>query len=230
MRETKTVLHRFDSSAFDEELGFLDAMSGKGWQMTRMRAFTQEYIWDDSAIYRYAIDYQDSLSSYDFSRYREEFEDHGWSFAANRGDWYVFRRPYDPALPEEEYLLYTDVPSFRDMKSRASLAVNITGLLYLPIVLRYFSSLYPSPDVLLDILVLRRHRPAAAVPEDPPRFGAVSLPSVEVLHPPGFADVRAEHRIPPLRYGSAYERFGDRRTERTIHPEDAGLFRLGPSG
>ena len=162
MKETKTVLHRFDFSSFDEELGFLNEMSEKGWQLARMRIFTQEYVRDDRAAYRYAIDFQQSLSAYDFSQYREEFEDRGWAYVTNRGGWYVFRRPYDPALPEEAYLLYSDEPSFRDMKTRVGFAVDLVFLMYLPSMLRCFvlSYLILMAFCLLFFVdsIARRHR------------------------------------------------------------------------
>lgn len=117
MSETKTILHRFDCSAFDEELGFLDAMSEKGWQLADMRVFTQKYTRDDSVIYRYAIDYQKQPSKDEFRHYLAEYEDLGWIHVTKRGDWHVFRKAYDPSLPEAEYLLYSDEPSFRQMKN-----------------------------------------------------------------------------------------------------------------
>ena len=133
MKTTKTVFHIFDASAFDEELGFLNEMSEKGWQLSDMdmRWFSQKYVWDDSVVYRYAIDYQD-LSVGEFKQYRAEFEDQGWSFVTHRGSWFFFRKPYDPALPEEEYLIYTDEPSFRDMKRSINMAVNTVGIMCLP--------------------------------------------------------------------------------------------------
>ena len=133
MKETKTVCHIFDASAFDEELGFLNEMSEKGWQLSDMdmRWFSQKYVWDDSVVYRYAIDYQD-LSVGEFKQYRAEFEDQGWSFVTHRGSWYFFRKPYDPGLLEDEYLIYTDDHSFRDMKRSINMAVNIFGIMYLP--------------------------------------------------------------------------------------------------
>lgn len=133
MKTTKTVFHIFDASAFDEELGFLNEMSEKGWQLSDMdmRWFSQKYVWDDSIVYRYAIDYQD-LSAGEFKQYRAEFEDQGWSFVTHRGSWYFFRKPYDPALPENEYLIYTDDHSFRDMKRTINSAVNISGIMFLP--------------------------------------------------------------------------------------------------
>jgi len=149
MKTTKTVFHIFDASAFDEELGFLNEMSEKGWQLKDMSLLSQKYVWDDSVVYRYAIDYQHDLSMGEFKHYRVEFEDQGWEFVSNRGSWYVFRKPYDPALPESEYLIYTDEPSFRDMKRSVALRVNITGLFMLP-----FCVSTPSVSSFLDAAAL----------------------------------------------------------------------------
>ena len=97
MKTTKTVFHIFDASAFDEELGFLNEMSEKGWQLSDMdmRWFSQKYVWDDSVVYRYAIDYQD-LSVGEFKQYRAEFEDQGWSFVTHRGSWFFSVSPMIP--------------------------------------------------------------------------------------------------------------------------------------
>ena len=136
MKTTKTVFHIFDASAFDEELGLLNEMSEKGWQLADadMRWFSQKYVRDGSVVYRYAIDYQD-LSVGEFSRYRAEFADQGWTFVTHRGNWYYFRKPADPALSEDEYLLYTDEPSFRDMKRSVNLKVNLSVIFLLPSLL-----------------------------------------------------------------------------------------------
>lgn len=132
MKTEKKLFHSFDASAFDEELGLLNEMSEKGWQLSAMGLITQKYVWDDSAVYRYAIDHQDELSAGEFKQYRAEFEDQGWAYVTKNGGWYVFRRLYDPALPEDEYLIYSDEPSFRDMKRTVSDGVNILGLAGLP--------------------------------------------------------------------------------------------------
>lgn len=88
----KTVFHCFDEAAFDEELGYLNAMSEQGWQLARMRVYTQEYILDDSVIYRYAIDYQKQQPKDEFRYYLAEYEDLGWTHVTKRGDWHVFRK------------------------------------------------------------------------------------------------------------------------------------------
>jgi len=142
MKNEKNVWHHFDESAFDEELGFLNAMSEKGWQLAGMRVFTQRFVHDDSIVYRYAIDHQFDLSAGEFSQYSAEYEDQGWAYVAKCGNWFVFRRPYDSELPEEEYLLYTDEPSFRDMKSRVNFAVNLAILSILPHMLIHFVLAY----------------------------------------------------------------------------------------
>lgn len=138
MKTEKTLWHRFDECGFDEELGLLDAMSEQGWQLADMRVFTQKYVFDDSTVYRYAIDHQKKLSKTEFEQYRAEFGDQSWDYVTRYGDWYVFRKPYDPTLPEEDYLLYTDEPSFRDMKNAA-----VAGFSFLCLVqfLRYLTEM-----------------------------------------------------------------------------------------
>ena len=162
MKTEKIVWHLFDPSAFDEELGLLNAMSEKGWQLADMCAFTQKYVWDDGTVYRYAIDLQESLSVSEFTQYRVEFEEQGWAYVTKHGSWYVFRRPYDTALPEESYLLYTDEPSFRDMKRGVGPGLSLFGLIWLPAVISRLSlyTILPMVVWLLHIVdyAFRRRR------------------------------------------------------------------------
>ncbi|MGM9614666.1 MAG: DUF2812 domain-containing protein [Oscillospiraceae bacterium] len=137
MKTGKTLWHSFNISAFDEELGLLNEMSERGWQLQDMRMFYQKYVRDDSVVYRYAIDCPPELSAFEFNQYRTEFADQGWTYVPTHGrtGLYVFRKPYDPSLPEAEYLLYTDEFSFQDMKSRLTAGINLFGIIWLPEIL-----------------------------------------------------------------------------------------------
>lgn len=116
MKTTKTVWHALDPAAFDEELGKFNEMSRQGWQLAELRMSYQKYRRDERAVYRYAIDFQEDMSRYETERYRTEFGEQGWEYVTGRGDWHIFRKRYDPALPETAYRIYTDEPSFREMK------------------------------------------------------------------------------------------------------------------
>ncbi len=129
MRTKKTTLHVFDPATFDEELFRLNVLSEEGWQLTEYHSLYQKFRRDDSVVYRYALDCQGSLSVHDFRRYREEYAAQGWEFVSQfRECWYVFRKPLDLSLPEEEYLIYTDEPSFQAMKRTVPLSLSTAFL------------------------------------------------------------------------------------------------------
>lgn len=129
MKSRKTILWNFDRSGLDEELWHLNEMSRKGWQLTRLRSFHQKFQWDDSVVYRYAMDYQPGeMSVAEFVQYRTGFEDDGWKYVCSMGYWYIFRKPYDPALPESSYMIYTDESSFRDFKASLAMPVSFVSL------------------------------------------------------------------------------------------------------
>ena len=128
MKRTKKVFRTFAPWQIDEEVEYLNEMSQKGWQLHRLGRFMREFVFDDTAQYKYALDYQLGPAS---EAHREMFADQGWErilvFSpallsliwwgmATDGHWYVFRKKTDPSLTEDNYQIYTDAPSLQKMK------------------------------------------------------------------------------------------------------------------
>lgn len=117
MKKTKTSYKMYPAWEFDREVKDLDEASRKGWQLTKGGCFHSKYHFDDGVRYRYALDFNQEIS--DPVRYRETFAEQGWEFVNSTfNGWHYFRKAYDPALPEEEYQIYTDTASRQEMAGR----------------------------------------------------------------------------------------------------------------
>ncbi len=156
MKDTKTVWRSFIPWQYDAEAAVLDGMSERGWQLQSLGLHKRTYVRDGSVRYRYALDLHKEEPRPD---YFELFRDQGWErvCACRNSDgsgaagwWYVFRKKYDPALPEEEYRIYTDRPSLEEMKGRWS--AHIWGWLALLAVWGTIFVLQPSMFRLLIVL------------------------------------------------------------------------------
>ena len=116
-KKTKRTFKVFAAWDYEFEEKEFDRMSEQGWQLVKGGSFSQKYEYDDSVIYRYQIDYNNDIS--DMARYDETFRDAGWERVnSNFNGWHVFRKAYDPALPQEEYEIYTDDQSRNEMLKR----------------------------------------------------------------------------------------------------------------
>lgn len=116
-KKTKNTFHAYAAWDFDKEAEELNKMSEKGWQLVVGNCFHQKYEFDDSVIYRYQIDFNNKIP--DMARYDETFLDAGWErVSSTSNDWHIFRKVYDPALPAEEYEIYTDEQSRIEMLKR----------------------------------------------------------------------------------------------------------------
>ena len=117
MKKTKSSYKMYPAWEFDREVKELDEQSRKGWQLTKGGCFHRKYQFDDGVRYRYALDFNQEIS--DPVRYREIFAEQGWEFVNSTfNGWHYFRKVFDPALPEEEYQIYTDTASRQEMAGR----------------------------------------------------------------------------------------------------------------
>lgn len=118
-KTTKTSYRAYFAWNYQKELKALEAKSREGWQLVKGGCFHSKYTRDDSAVYRYALDYNNDLKPEDMARYRETFEEQGWEYISSTfNGWHYFRKAYDPALPESAYEIYTDDESLRQMQDR----------------------------------------------------------------------------------------------------------------
>ena len=116
-KKTKRTVKMFAAWDYEFEEQEFNRMSEQGWQLVSGGSFTQKYEYDDSVVYRYQLDYNNDVS--DMTRYEETFRDAGWERVnSTLNGWHVFRKAYDPALPQEEYEIYTDDQSRNEMLKR----------------------------------------------------------------------------------------------------------------
>ena len=111
---------------FDREIQDLEERSRNGWQLIKGGCFHSKFAFDDSVQYRYALDFNQGIA--DPARYRETFAEQGWEYINSTfNGWHYFRKAYDPSLPEEEYQIYTDTASRKEMANRWKRIACILG-------------------------------------------------------------------------------------------------------
>lgn len=110
---------------YEKEIEQLNKNSKKGWQLIHGGCFYSTYE-RDTEIYRYQIDYNRAID--DKIRYIELFKEQGWEYINSTWNgWHYFRKKYDKELPEEEYIIYTDKESKKEMANRwSNFAIIIT--------------------------------------------------------------------------------------------------------
>lgn len=116
----KRQLCRFYPEDFLRECRELEALSRQGWQLKKRRTFVRTVEYNPTVEYRYAVDYQRDFSNGQYAEYKAMMAELNWEVVTHADSWIFLRKRYDPALPEEEYIFYSDEPSFASMKNRAA--------------------------------------------------------------------------------------------------------------
>lgn len=116
-RKYKTVYKAYFAWDYEQELEELDRMSRQGWQLVKGGCFHSRFVKNEELCYRYQLDYRPDVE--DMGRYLETFREQGWEYVnSTYNGWRYFRKAYDPALPEEEYEIFTDRSSLTEMTRR----------------------------------------------------------------------------------------------------------------
>ncbi|MGN0474277.1 MAG: DUF2812 domain-containing protein [Acutalibacteraceae bacterium] len=116
-KKTKQTFKVYAAWDFDKEAEEYNQMSEKGWQLVNGGCFSQKYEFDDSVVYCYQIDFNNKIE--DIVRYDDMFREMGWErINSTFNGWHIFRKKYDPSLPDEEYEIYTDTQSRNEMLKR----------------------------------------------------------------------------------------------------------------
>ncbi len=117
MGNYKTVHRMYAAWNYQREIDDLNEMSEKGWQLVNGGLFASRFKKDESVKYRYQLDYQPKID--DRPRYIESFREFGWEYINSTfNGWHYFRKAYAPSLPEEEYEIFTDRASLKEMNGR----------------------------------------------------------------------------------------------------------------
>ncbi len=119
MRSKIKVRKLFAAWDYEKELEFLNKQSEIGWQMYRGGLISTKFKKDESIVYRYQLDF--NLHIEDRLEYLGFFHDQGWEYINSTiNGWHYFRKEYDPNKPADEYELYTDFSSKKEMASVVS--------------------------------------------------------------------------------------------------------------
>lgn len=147
MKTRKKTYKVFAAWDFEEEERLYNEMSEKGWQAVKAGCFSQTYVWDDSVTYRYRLDYNNNIE--DKTRYIEMFEDQGWEYLnSNFNGWHCFRKLYREELPEEEYQIYTDETSVKEMRNRWTRLGSVMLLAWGAVFLLRLRHLFMTPSLV----------------------------------------------------------------------------------
>ena len=133
-RKYKTSHKVYTAWNYEKEIEDLNKQSEKGWQLVHGGMFGSRFKFDDSVCYRYQIDYRPKIE--EKGRYIDTFRDSGWEYVNSTANgWHYFRKVYDPTRPDEEYEIFTDRESLKEMNNRwAKLAIVVCVLLGLSLV------------------------------------------------------------------------------------------------
>lgn len=133
-KTVKTSHNVYAAWNYEREIEDLNKASREGWQLLRGGCFSSKFKYNPDVCYRYQLDYQRGVE--DLPRYIETFREQGWEYINSTfNGWSYFRKPYDPALPQEQYEIFTDRSSLQEMNSRwAKLAMCLCVLCAIPIL------------------------------------------------------------------------------------------------
>lgn len=126
MKRYKKKYNIYSAWNYGQEVLDLNAQSEKGWQLVKGKSFSHKYEYNPQVCYRYQLDYLPGISgTSEMVRCLDTYKEQGWEFVNKTfNGWYYFRKVYDSTLPEEEYELYTDRSSLKEMQGRwAKLAI-----------------------------------------------------------------------------------------------------------
>ena len=117
MKKTKNIYKMYAAWEYEREIQDLEEQSRNGWNLVKGGLFHCKFSFDNTVQYRYALDFNQGID--DPTRYRETFAEQGWEFINSTfNGWHYFRKAYDPSIPAEEYQIYTDTTSGKEMTNR----------------------------------------------------------------------------------------------------------------
>lgn len=149
-KQYKTSYKMYSAWNYELEIEDLNKASKDGWQLVKGGSFSSRFKYNPDICYRYQLDYQPNIE--DMGRYIETFREQGWEYVNTTfNGWHYFRKLYDPALPEEQYEIFTDLSSIAEMNGRW--VKPVTGLsvfmaIYVLIELAYFMWMPKLPTLI----------------------------------------------------------------------------------
>lgn len=170
-RKYKRLFNMYPAWDYRRELEELNRQSELGWQLVRGGVFVNRFKRNDHIRYRYQIDFSGKVE--DLGRYIETFREQGWEYIRTTfNGWSYFRKPWDPSLPEEQYEIFTDQASLREMTGRwikfvgiltaivavflAIYTVRLVLMPNLPALVRFLVLLLETAFLVYGILCMRK--------------------------------------------------------------------------
>jgi len=141
MKNTKCVFGVYSAWDYAREIEDLNKMSGKGWQLVKGGLLANKYKKNDNVQYRYQLDFNKNID--DMGRYIETFREQGWEYINSTiNGWHYFRKLYDSSLPQEEYEIYCDNQSLKEMQDNwKKMAIRMSVVLGLAFLLELFATI-----------------------------------------------------------------------------------------
>lgn len=117
MKGYKRVFGIYSAWDYTREIENLNRMSKKGWQLAKGGVFSSKFIKNEDICYCYQIDYNRNIE--EMGRYIETFREQGWEYINSTfNGWHYFRKVYDKSVPDEEYEIYNDSESLKEMQGK----------------------------------------------------------------------------------------------------------------
>lgn len=153
MGEYKRKFGIYAAWNYELEAEDLNKMSEKGWQLIKGGLFSNRFRKNTEVQYRYQLDFQPGIE--DKGRYIETFREQGWEYVNSTfNGWHYFRKLYDPSRPEEEYEIFTDTASMREMNNRWTIVGMVLAFLLTVCFVRKLASMILFPNVLALVQVI----------------------------------------------------------------------------
>ena len=141
MKGYKRVFNIYAAWEYTREIEDLNKMSEKGWQLVKAGLISNYYKKNDSLRYRYQLDYNTKIE--DMGRYIETFREQGWEYVNSTiNGWHYFRKLYDAALPNDDFEIYNDSESLKEMQKKwQKAAVRMFFILIACCILEIFNAI-----------------------------------------------------------------------------------------
>ena len=156
MKEYKRFLGVYSAWDYTREVEDLNKRSEQGWQLIKGGLFSSLFKMNKDIRYRYQLDFNPKIE--DMGRYIEIFHEQGWEYVNSTWNgWHYFRKIYDPALDGDEFEIYNDSESLKEMHAKwqklGTVCTVICGLMAILNGARLFFA-FKLPTLVLTLVML----------------------------------------------------------------------------
>ena len=117
MKGYKRIIGMYSAWDYTREIEDLNKRSEQGWQLMKGGLFSNLFKKNEDVRYRYQLDFNQKIE--DMGRYIETFHEQGWEYVNSTWNgWHYFRKLYDPSMDNEEFEIYNDSESLKEMQAK----------------------------------------------------------------------------------------------------------------